>query len=205
MNIAIIGAGNVGKALGRASTRAGHSVTLSDADAGLADEAAEQVGARSAGAGSRDAVSDADVVILAVPFDAVEPITEDLGTLLNDRIVVDVTNRFSGDELSAPSNAELIQRRTEGSVIKAFNTIFAANQSDPEVDGVTLDGFVAGDDAEAKATVLELVESLGFRPIDAGPLAMARALEGMGTLNISLNMTNEWSWQTGWKLLGPTG
>ena len=205
MNIAIIGAGNVGQALGQASTRAGHSVTLSDTEPEHADEAAAKVGARSAGADSRDAVSDADAVILAVPFDAVEPIVQDLGTLLSGRIVVDVTNRFSGDQLSAPSNAELIQQMTDGSVIKAFNTIFAANQSDPEVDGVTLDGFVAGDDEGAKATVLELVESLGFRPIDAGPLAMARALEGMGTLNITLNMTNEWPWQTGWKLLGPTG
>lgn len=204
MNIAIIGAGNVGKALGQASIRAGHVVTYSDAEAELADEAAEKVGASSAGTDSGDAVSDADAVILAVPFDAVEPIIQDLGTVLSGKIVVDVTNRFSGEELSAPSNAELIQQMTDGSVIKAFNTIFAANQSDPEIDGVTLDGFVAGDDEGAKATVLELVESLGFRPIDAGPLAMARALEGMGTLNITLNMTHEWPWQTGWKLLGPT-
>lgn len=205
MNIAIIGAGNVGKALGLASTRAGHSVTISDAESGHADEAAEQVGARSAGANSHDAVSDADAVILAVPFDAVESIIHDVGSALNGKIVVDVTNRFSGGQLSAPSNAELIQQMTDGSVIKAFNTIFAAKQADPEVDGVILDGFVAGDDERAKAKVLELVESLGFRPIDAGPLAMARALEGMGALNISLNMTNEWPWQTGWKLLGPTG
>jgi 8-hydroxy-5-deazaflavin:NADPH oxidoreductase len=53
--------------------------------------------------------------------------------------------------------------------------------------------------------VLELVASLGFRPIDAGPLSMSRALEGMALLNIALNMTNGWPWQTGWKLLGPTG
>jgi predicted dinucleotide-binding enzyme len=52
--------------------------------------------------------------------------------------------------------------------------------------------------------VIEFVRSLGFKPIDAGPLAMARALEGMGPLNISLNMNNGWPWQSGWKLLGPT-
>jgi predicted dinucleotide-binding enzyme len=90
-------------------------------------------------------------------------------------------------------------------VVKAFNTILAAHQAAPDIDGIQLDGFVAGDDGAAKKKVLELVTSLGFRPIDAGPLAMARALEGMGTLNISLNMTNGWPWQSGWKLLGPTG
>ena len=89
-------------------------------------------------------------------------------------------------------------------MIKAFNTIFAGKQSDPEIDGIQLDGFVAGD-SEAKKTVLSPVESLGFRPIDAGSLAMARGLEGMAMLNISLNMTNNWPWQSGWKLLGPTG
>lgn len=62
---------------------------------------------------------------------------------------------------------------------------------------------MAGDD-DAKPQVLALVASLGFRPIDAGSLAMARALEGMGTLNISLNAANGWPWQTGWKLLGST-
>jgi predicted dinucleotide-binding enzyme len=178
-------------------------VAIADEDAGRAAEAAKETGARAAEA-NRDAIADAQVVILAVPFEAVEAILRELGTGLNDTIVVDVSNRFAADELSAPSNAEKIQKMTEAPVIKAFNTIFAAKQSDPEVDGMTLDGFVAGDDARAKETVLSLVESLGFRPIDTGPLAMARALEGMGALNISLNMNNGWAWQTGWKLLGPT-
>ena len=90
-------------------------------------------------------------------------------------------------------------------VIKAFNTAFAARQADPVVDGVQLDGFVAGDDANARADVLELVRSIGFRPIDAGSLRMARALEAMAILNISLQIRNNWPWQTGWKLVGPTG
>ena len=51
--------------------------------------------------------------------------------------------------------------------------------------------------------MLELVRSIGFRPIDAGPLAFARTLESMAWLNISLNMRYGWSWQDGWKLAGP--
>jgi 8-hydroxy-5-deazaflavin:NADPH oxidoreductase len=90
-------------------------------------------------------------------------------------------------------------------VVKAFNTIFASHQADPVVDDIQLDGFIAGDDSAAKQRVLEFVASLDFRPIDTGPLVMSRALEAMGMLNISLNMTNNWPWQTGWKLLGPTG
>lgn len=205
MNIGIIGAGNVGTALGKASARAGHVVTITSADRGEAERVAPDIGATSAPTNS-DAVAAADVVILAVPFEAVHAIAEELGAELDGRVVIDVTNRFAPEQLDGTSNAELTQEMApRAKVIKAFNTIFATHQSDPLVEGIQLDGFVAGDDAEAKRRVLELVDSLGFRPIDAGPLAMARALEGMATLNISLNMNNGWPWQSGWKLLGPTG
>jgi NADPH-dependent F420 reductase len=203
MKIGIIGAGNVGSALGRASSRAGHDVAISSEDPEHAAEVAREVGARGART-NPDAVDDAEVVILAVPYDAVEEILEELGDRVDDKVLIDVSNRFAGDQLDAPSNAEQIQEMTSAPVIKAFNTIFASHQADPNVEGTTLDGFVAGDDADAKETALELVSSLGFRPIDAGPLVMARALEGMGALNIALNQNNGWPWQTGWKLVGPT-
>ncbi len=65
------------------------------------------------------------------------------------------------------------------------------------------EGFVAGDDQAAKDKVLALVEAIGFRPIDAGPLVMARVLEGMALLNVSLQIRNNWPWKNGWKLVGP--
>ena len=60
---------------------------------------------------------------------------------------------------------------------------------------------MAGDDPTAKATVLALVDSIGLNPIDVGPLARARQLEGMAFLNITLNIANGGSWQSGWKLV----
>ena len=65
-----------------------------------------------------------------------------------------------------------------------------------------ISSFVAGDDAAAKATVLALVESVGLNPIDVGPLSRARQLEGMAFLNITLNIANGGTWQSGWKLVG---
>jgi predicted dinucleotide-binding enzyme len=73
------------------------------------------------------------------------------------------------------------------------------------VDGVPLDGFYAGDDEAAKATVAELLATVGFRPLDVGGLPAARVLELMAVLHIGLNIGNNWPWQSGWKLLGPTG
>jgi predicted dinucleotide-binding enzyme len=205
MNVGIIGAGNVGKALAAAGVPAGHAVTITSATAGEAARVAAEVGARAV-ASNTAAVVDADAVILAVPFDAVRGIVDELGAKLDGKILVDVTNHFAPEQLGGTSNAERIQQMAPNArVVKAFNTIFASHQADPAIDGIQLDGFVAGDDNAAKQQALALVESLGFRPIDAGPLAMARALEGMGTLNISLNAANSWPWQSGWKLLGPTG
>jgi predicted dinucleotide-binding enzyme len=72
----------------------------------------------------------------------------------------------------------------------------------PVVAGIAPDGYVAADDDSAKKTVLEVVESLGFRPVDAGSLAAARTLEGMAWLNIQRNMAGG-TWQDAWVLVGP--
>jgi predicted dinucleotide-binding enzyme len=90
-------------------------------------------------------------------------------------------------------------------VVKAFNTAFAARQENPTVDGVQADGYVAGDDEDARKQVLDLVGSIGFRPIDVGGLGMARTLEAMGLLNITLQIRNNGPWQAAWKLIGPIG
>ena len=127
------------------------------------------------------------------------------------RGVVDATNPikadYSGLATNGVSGAEEIQGKALGArVVKAFNTAFAARQADPKVaGGLRADGYVAGDDEAAKAAVLELVEAIGFNPVDAGGLAMARYLEGMAWLNISLQLKNGWSWQAGWKLVGLEG
>jgi predicted dinucleotide-binding enzyme len=110
----------------------------------------------------------------------------------------------AGPEIdTSTSNAEEIARLFPAArVVKAFNTVFAGHQIDPIAEGVTLDAFVAGDDPVARATVMELAASIGLDPVDAGPLARARQLEGLAFLNIYLNVVNGGSWQSGWKLVG---
>ncbi len=205
MQIAMIGAGNVGRALGQACTRAGHTVRISAADAAKAQAVGPEIGA-SPVSSNREAIGGAEVVVLAVPFEAIRSIVDEVGSDLDGKIVVDVTNRMAPHDLGETSNAERVQQMVPGAhVVKAFNTVFAANQADPQVEGVVLDAYTAGDDEAARHTVLELTRTLGYRPVDCGPLAMARALEGMGTLNIWLNMNHGWPWQSGWKLVGPAG
>jgi predicted dinucleotide-binding enzyme len=141
----------------------------------------------------------AETIILAVPFDAVQGIPNDLGSQQVGKVLIDVTNRFDPKDLDGASNAELIQDMLQTmEVVKAFNTLLTARQVEPIIDCIEPDDFVAGDDAQAKQKALALVESLGFGTTNAGPLAMAQALEGLALLIIALKMTNASSWQTGW-------
>ena len=208
MKLAILGAGNVGGALAASAVKAGHDVVLSAADPDHAATAAAAAGATAAGSNAA-AVASADVVILAVPHAAVAGIAVDLGPALAGKVVVDATNplnaTFSDLVTSGVSAAEQLQAAVPAArVVKAFNTIFASRHADQVEAGRPLDAFVAGDDAEAKATVGELASSLGYRVVDAGSLRMARSLEEMAFLNISLNAANGWVWQSAWKLVGPT-
>ena len=209
MKVAIIGSGNVGGAVATAAKNTGHDVTVADLE-GTETLAAlgKDLGVTTTNS-NVDAIAESDVIVLAVPFGAVEEVVSGIAAHVGDKIVLDVTNPLKAD-LSGlqtdggTSGAELVQQQLpEAKVVKAFNTVLAANQANPRVDGVQLDGFVAGDDADAKKHVAHLLEDIGFRAVDVGPLSTARYLEGMAFLNISLNARNEGSWQSGWKLVGP--
>jgi len=209
MKVAIIGSGNVGKALAVSATRAGHSVKIAAKHPQHARDAANATHAQAADS-NQDAVKDAELVVLAVPADKVDDVVAALTPDLDGKVIIDVTNRVNpqdpGQVLDGSSTAERIQKKTpKAHVVKAFNYAFASKMADPKVDGTKLDAFVAGDDEAAKQKALQFAESIGFRPVDAGPLAMARALEGMAMLNILLQIKHNWPWQSGWKLAGPTG
>ena len=196
MRISIIGAGNVGGGLATAAAAVGHDVTVAAAHEENAVKVAENVAGAKAAPTVAAAAQDADVDVLGALGDV-------------DAVVVDATNplndTFSDLTTSGTSHAEQLAAAAPGmKLVKAFNTVFASRLGNSDQDGQPLDGFYAGDDEEAKATVQRLLTSLGFRPIDAGGLRMARALEEMAFLNITLNVRNGWSWQSGWKLAEPS-
>ena len=207
MDISIIGAGNVGKALSTAFVRAGHTVTIASRDPEDAGAVAAATGATVA-ASNAAAASAGDIVILAIPATSFADVAAEIAPAVAGKPVVDVTNRIGfgadGPEIdTTSSNAEaLAELLPEANVVKAFNTLFGSNMADPITSGVQLDGFVAGDDDGAKASVLELVGSIGLHAVDVGPLVRARQLEGLSFLNMTLNIVNGGTWQSGWKLVG---
>jgi len=208
MKLTVIGAGNVGQAIARAGMRAGHEVVITASTAGSAEAVANDLGVSSAGS-NVEGVRDADMVVIAVPYDTAAEVAREIADGVAGKPVIDATNPLSSDgsglAVTERSGAEVLQEAApKAFVVKAFNTVFAGNQAEPVVDDVQLDGFYAGDSEDAKATVARFLSSVGYRPVDAGPLQAARALEQMAFLNISLNARNGWPWRSGWKLMGPT-
>jgi 8-hydroxy-5-deazaflavin:NADPH oxidoreductase len=188
--IAIIGDGNVGGALARGLGRAGHDVRAVGNDK----------------AAVRDAAAWADAVLLAVPFGAVGDVVETAGAALAGKIVVDVTNAVDASMSLAvgfsTSGAEELQKRLpKARVVKAFNTVFASFMETGHHGEQPLTAFVAGDDAGAKTSVLELARDLGFDAVDAGPLKNARLLEPLAYLNIQLGYVLGMGANIGFKLL----
>ena len=189
MRIAIVGAGNVGQALGKGWRRAGHEVSYA-----LRAATPNKVTALSAD-GSRvvgmdQAAAAADVLLLAVPWPAVEEAVSSLGPLAG-KILVDATNPLTAKlELAVgfdDSAGETVARLAPGArVVKAFNTTGAENMANARAFAVRPMMPVAGDDAAAKAAVRKLAEELGFDAVDAGPLAMSRHLEPLAMLWIKL-------------------
>jgi 8-hydroxy-5-deazaflavin:NADPH oxidoreductase len=201
MKVAIIGAGNVGKALATSITNAGHDVTIAASSAENARAAADEIGTRAADS-SASAVVGADVVILAIPYAAGAQVAADIRDGVAGKTIIDVSNPltpdYSGLATTGTSAAEELQQRLpQASVVKAFNTLFASIQAAPTRE---VDGLVAADDGDAKQQVISLIESMGFTPLDVGPLSAARHLEGMAFINIGLNAQNGWSWTSAWKL-----
>lgn len=204
MRIAIIGAGNVGGGLAAAATAAGHEVTIAARRQENAAKVAGDVGATAA-ATAADAARGADVVVLAVPADAAADVlaqVEDSGA-----VVVDATNPLDDTHRDLATNGTSHTERLAAAapgvrLVKAFNTVFASRLGDASEDGRPLDGFYAGDDEAAKRVVAELLSSLGFRPVDAGGLRMARSLEELALLNITLNARDGGAWRSGWRLVG---
>jgi NADPH-dependent F420 reductase len=208
MKVAIIGTGNIGKALGGTLTRAGHDVTLAAQDVDKTREVAREVGA-SAAAQPVDAARDADVIVLAVPYGALDDVAREIKSEATDKVVIDVTNPLTPDysglaTAGGPSAAEhLAKQLPKAKVVKAFNTILGSVQADPKALGTTVDGLFATDDAGARAKVAELLRSAGFRPVDAGSLDAARQLEAMAFLNISMQMAFNGEWRSAFVIVNP--
>ena len=191
MQITIIGTGNMARGIATRALAGGNAVTLlgtsPDKAQALAGELSGDVRAGAIG----DPIS-GDVVVLAVWYQVLDDVLGRYGNRLDGKVVVDITNpvdlqTFQPLNIAAGSAAQEIAQKVPGAkVAKAFNTTFAGTLVEGQVGGQPLDVFVASDDADAKALLRRLAEDSGMRLVDAGPLAIARQLEGAGYVHMAI-------------------
>ena len=178
MRIGIVGTGTMASGFARLLSEK-HEVWMGSRDTERGKQAADEVGV--AGGGSyEDVVPDADVVILAVPWTAVEETLPQLGDL-SGKVVIDITNPYVDGRLQPPegsSTGEEIQKVLPGAkVVKGWNHVFSDALTTPEVDGIAASVMIAGDDQGAKDTVSALARDMGFDPFDVGEMKANRALD----------------------------
>jgi predicted dinucleotide-binding enzyme len=197
MRIVIIGAGNVGGALGAGLASAGHEVVFGVRDADSEKTAAALANAPgSTAAEPGQAAADADAVIFALRWDAASEAARALGDM-DGRVVIDAMNRFSGDPTRSTAH-DLADLLRGAKLVKAFNTIGFENITTAREREHKAVMFIAGDHPEANAVAATLAAELGFQPEDVGGLANAKALEEM--VKIWLAIAERHGRQVGWAL-----
>lgn len=191
MKIGIIGKGKVGTALCIGLNRAGHETKYGHRDP------AEPVA---------DAAKWGEIIILAVPHENANEAIEAIRPYADGKTVIDVMNAIGpkmdlGISCTTSTAEETQKKLPKAHVVKAFNTVFASNQSNAKVSNEQLTAFIAGDDFKAKQTVAQLTKDIGFDPVDCGPLKAARNLEAMGNLIINLAYSYGMGNKIGYKLV----
>ena len=190
MKIAVVGGtGDFGLALAQRLVEAGEDVVIGSRDAGRAREKAAEVGA--AGAANEDAVRGVDLVVLATKADAALSTAESLADAIGETPVLSVASELTFTKQGvfptedARSIAERIAGLLRGPVSAGLHSLAASSLAAGPADG---DALVCGDDPAAKELALELAgKVVSGRALDAGPLASARALEGMTAVIVNIN------------------
>lgn len=196
MNIAIIGSGNIGGGLARAWRRKGHAIIFGARDPSDVELAAlcHEIGATTATIG--DSARAAEVVVLAMPFGALDNVVAAAGDLAG-KTVIDCTNAVergaSGMTLvygHTTSSGEVVQAKLpKAHVVRSFNAQGAENLANPVYGGVAASNFYCGDNEDAKRVVAQLIADVGFEPVDAGGMTSARLLEPLMLLWITCSRT----------------
>jgi NADPH-dependent F420 reductase len=190
MKVAILGGtGSFGRPLAARLRDAGLDVLVGSRDAERGRAAGEELGV--GGGSNEEIVRDADLVVLAVKAEGALDTARELADAIGDTPLLSVASQISFTKQGvlpdpdARSLAERLQEVLRGPVVAGLHSVAAANLDEQSLDE---DALVCGDDADAKQLVIDLAQKLVTgRAVDAGPLASARALEGLTAVVVNVN------------------
>ena len=197
--IAVLGGtGHEGAGLAARWAKAGYSVVIGSRDAGRAADAAAEMAAKTGGdvrgLANADAAAAGEIVVLAVPYAGQKALANEVRAQLEGKILIDVTVPLVPPKVArvqlpeGGSAVEALQKDLgEGvRVVAAFQNVSAHQLADLEAE-VNCDVLVAGDDIEARETVVQLARAIGITALHAGPLANSAAAEALTSVLIAIN------------------
>ena len=205
MHIGIIGTGRMARHLALGWLKAGHVIYFGSRQPDTKADILNQVPGATV-MSNEAAMKAAEVVVIALPFTAVKPFAEQQANLLRNKLVIDISNpfehlpdnRISGPEITAQAIGEGAR------VVAAFKANFwqtLLQPVDPQT-GLVRDVHYVGDNDDDKAVVAQLIQDMGFQPVDCGVLRNARILDGMVPLIVELDPTyGSGERRLSWKLL----
>jgi predicted dinucleotide-binding enzyme len=203
MRIAIMGTGPMGRHLGIAWNRVGHQIIFgSRRPEDKADLRAELPGATVTS--YVEALAETELVVIALRYIAVESFARQHAAQLRDKLILDISNPFSHLPDNRISGAEITAAAIGpgARVVAGFKDNFWQTLLEPvDASGVARDVHFAGDDDADKLIVKQLIEDLGFRPVDCGPLKNARVLDVMVPLMLELDRRYGGGRKSSWKFL----
>jgi 8-hydroxy-5-deazaflavin:NADPH oxidoreductase len=197
LNIGILGAGNIGASAAKLFAAAGHDVFIANSRGPQSLQAlVNELGPKARAATPEDAVAFGDVVLIAVPWSHKEDAIPDAGPY-DDKIVIDAMNpydeEFELEDLGNRTSSEIIKTLVPGAqLVKAFNTLNykrLRNDGKPKGAKDRLAIFIAGDDAHAKSVVAQLIDEIGFDPVDTGSLAEGGRKQQPGSKIYNVELT----------------
>ncbi len=166
-----------------------HEVVFGSRDPARAGKVVRSTGAAGA-MSSVEAAAGAEVVVLAVPWQAMDETLVRLGELAGTVVVdVSVPHGKEREALGRRSSGEVVQKRLpRARVVKGWNHVFAQSLTAPEVDGVAPSVLLAGDDREAKRIVSALARDMGFHPVDVGSLRESYHLDRLVSMMLFVKL-----------------
>jgi predicted dinucleotide-binding enzyme len=186
MNIAILGAGNIGAAIGKKWIEAGHSVAFGVRDAGSPKTQAALIAAGGqARALSIDAVLEAaEVVLFSLPWAVVAEVAREHARGLDGKTLIDASNNFAGPVIN---NLEALRKAApRAHLFRAFNSLGWEHFADPRMTGAQADHFYCGPDIPAREQVEMLIDQVGVRPIWVGDHEHVALVDHLGALWVHL-------------------
>lgn len=208
MDIAILGTGRVGGALGSRWAQKGHRIIygVRDVNAEEVQNALANSGPDASAVSVADAAAASQVIVLAIPWNVTKEVLDAAGPL-DGKILVDCINPiksdFSGLDLGESVSAaeQIAAWAPTAKVVKALNTVSDPTMVNPTYGDQAASMFYCGDDDEAKALVKGLTEELDMEPVDAGPLKNACYLESLAMLYIHLAIFGGWGAECAFKMV----